>query len=99
MNFNNLIDQEDRNALTENIHRVEANYEANVTSMESIIEVETLHNLVTLEAEADVTKYYNPVNGNLKATVIRPLTREELNSDLNTVVTDINIDDLDELNN
>ena len=92
IDFNNLVGQEHKNLPAENLNRLELNRKTNIVSTASRIEVETSYNSVTLEPKADIVRYYSPLSNRLTTTILKPITREGLNPDLDITVNDIDID-------
>jgi hypothetical protein len=97
MDINNAIGQGFINEFNENLYRVESSYEFEVSPLPSRIEVETRYNLTTLEADADIIKYYNPVTNSLLSTVTRPLLSGESSSSLNNARSNITLYSLEDL--
>jgi hypothetical protein len=97
MDINNAIGQGFINEFNENLYRVESSYELEVSPLPSRIEVETRYNLTTLEADADIIKYYNPVTNSLLSTVTRPLLSGESSSSLNNARSNITLYSLEDL--
>jgi hypothetical protein len=95
--LNTLIAREARNEFVENLNRVDAGYDPNAISTPARIEVSVCYDPVTLEPSTDIIRYYCPLNNNLLSTIVKPITREELNLDLNRAKSKIIVDPLNNI--